>query len=64
MRFKIDSDGEQYRRGTLEVEDKTLETPACFLYTRSGSVPHIVDDMLKTLGDLVPPAVQLTLASM
>lgn len=63
MRFKIISDSEQCRRGTLELDDKILETPACLLYTRGGSVPHVTYDMLLTLGGVVPSAVQLPLAT-
>ncbi|XP_028826458.1 queuine tRNA-ribosyltransferase accessory subunit 2 isoform X2 [Denticeps clupeoides] len=55
------------RLGVLTGLGKTgthsLEFPACVLYTRCASVPHLTQDTLRTLGGL-PAVTQLTTATL
>ena len=56
---RIDPSG--IRLGTLTFgKDRRLETPCCFLYTRSGVVPDLSPDVLEDIPCL-PKAVSIPL---
>ncbi|XP_074628339.1 queuine tRNA-ribosyltransferase accessory subunit 2-like [Acropora palmata] len=59
MNFTVRKKLAKCRTGILKVGIKEIETPGCSLYTRSGAVPHLTCDVLRTIADL-PSAVHLS----
>lgn len=59
MNFTVREKLAKCRTGILKVGIKEIETPGCSLYTRSGAVPHLTSDVLRTIADL-PSAVHLS----
>lgn len=59
MNFTVRKQLAKCRTGILKVGIKEIETPGCSLYTRSGTVPHLTSDVLRTIADL-PSAVHLS----
>ncbi|XP_062336190.1 queuine tRNA-ribosyltransferase accessory subunit 2 isoform X2 [Osmerus eperlanus] len=49
--------------GLGRTGQQSLEVPGCMLYTRCGTVPHLTQDTLQTLGSL-PPLTQVTLSTL
>ncbi|XP_046880105.1 queuine tRNA-ribosyltransferase accessory subunit 2 isoform X2 [Hypomesus transpacificus] len=49
--------------GLGRTGQQSLDVPGCMLYTRCGTVPHLTQDTLQTLGSL-PPLTQVTLSTL
>ncbi|KAM6977665.1 queuine tRNA-ribosyltransferase accessory subunit 2 [Aplochiton taeniatus] len=49
--------------GIGRAEHQSMEVPGCLLYTRCGTVPHLTQDTLHTLGSM-PPVTQLTVSTL
>lgn len=50
-------------KGLGRTGQHSLEVPGCLLYTHFGTVPHLTQDTLHTLGNL-PSVTQVTLSNM